>query len=49
LQKFRFALVWLAQGIGIITEFVDWIFAPFRGLFRILGGIFKSTSETEPT
>jgi len=49
LQKFRFALVWLAQGIGIITEFVDWIFAPLRGLFRVLSGMFKSPSETELT
>ena len=49
LQKFRFVLVWLAQGIGIVTEFVDWIFAPVRGLFRIFSGIFKSSSETEPT
>ena len=49
LQKFRFALVWLGQGIGIITEFVDWIFAPFRGLFRLFTRIFKSPSETELT
>ncbi len=49
LQKFRFALVWLAQGIGIVTEFVDWIFAPLRGLVRVLGGIFRQSSETEPT
>ena len=49
LQKFRFVLVWLAQGIGIVTEFVDWILAPLRGLFRAFTGIFKSSSETEPT
>jgi len=49
LQKFRFALTWLAQGIGIVTELVDWIFAPFRGLFRVFSGLFKSSSETEPT
>ena len=49
LQKFRFALVWLGQGIGIVTEFVDWIFAPLRGLLRLLGGMFKPSSETEPT
>jgi len=49
LQKFRFALVWLAQGIGIVTEFVDWIFAPLRGLARLFGGMFKPSSETEPT
>lgn len=48
LQRFRFALVWLAQGFGIITEFVNWIFAPIRGLFRVFLGVFKSSSETEP-
>lgn len=46
LQKFRFVLVWLAQGIGIVNELVDWILAPVRGFFRVLIGIFKP-SETE--
>jgi tellurite resistance protein TerC len=36
LQKLRFVLVWLAQGIGIVNEFVDWAFAPLRGLFNLL-------------
>jgi len=49
LQKFRFALVWLAQGIGIVTEFVDWMLAPLRGLIRVFSELFKPTSETEPT
>ncbi|HET6598144.1 MAG TPA: hypothetical protein VFG81_21185 [Anaerolineales bacterium] len=49
LQRFRFALVWLARGIGIVTEFVDWIFAPVRGLLRVFRGAFKASSETEPT
>lgn len=49
LQKFRFVLVWLAQGIGIVTEFVDWILAPIRAIFHAFAGIFKSSSETEPT
>jgi tellurite resistance protein TerC len=48
LQRFRFALAWLAQGIGIVNEFVDWIFAPLRGLLRVLTGMFKSPSESEP-
>ena len=49
LQRFRFALVWLAQGIGIVNEFIDWVFAPLRGLLRAFTGIFKSASETELT
>lgn len=48
LQRFRFVLAWLAQGIGIINEFVDWIFAPLRGLLRTLAGLFKPSSEAEP-
>ncbi|HEX2991091.1 MAG TPA: hypothetical protein VHO49_10450 [Anaerolineales bacterium] len=47
LQRFRFVLVWLAQGIGIVNEFVDWVFAPVRGLVRVLFSIFKRT-EPEP-
>jgi len=49
LQKFRFALIWLAQGIGIVTEFVDWSLAPVRGLLRLFSELFKPPSETEPT
>jgi tellurite resistance protein TerC len=49
LQRFRFALAWLAQGIGIVNEFINWIFAPLRGLLRAFTGIFKSSSETELT
>jgi tellurite resistance protein TerC len=48
LQKFRAVLVWLAQGIGIVNEIVDWAFAPFRGLLNWLTGLFKSTSEAKP-
>jgi tellurite resistance protein TerC len=47
LQRFRFVLTWLAQGIGIINELVDWILAPLRGLLRFIGLIFKSPSKTE--
>ena len=45
LQKLRFILVWLVQGIGIINELVDWILAPLRGLLGLLSGLFKSPSE----
>ena len=46
LQRFRFALVWLTQGIGIINELVDWILAPFRGLSRAVVHVFKPSSKT---
>jgi tellurite resistance protein TerC len=46
LQRFRFVLVWLAQGIGIINELVDWVLAPLRGLIRAVFGIFKPTETT---
>lgn len=48
LQRFRFALTWLVWGIGIVNEFVDWLFAPLRGLFRAFIRLFKSSSEAEP-
>jgi tellurite resistance protein TerC len=35
LRKLRFILVWLAQGIGIMNEFVDWLLAPIRGIFNL--------------
>lgn len=47
LQRFRFVLAWLARGIGIVNEFVDWVFAPLRGLFQAIGSIFRSPSEPE--
>lgn len=49
LQRFRFALAWLARGIGIINEFVDWIFAPFRALLGVFAGLFRPASEAEPS
>jgi tellurite resistance protein TerC len=48
LQKFRFVLVWLAQGIGIVNEFVDWILAPFRGLLNVLVNLRKPPTELKP-
>jgi tellurite resistance protein TerC len=48
LQRFRFVLVWLAQGIGIANELVDWLLAPVRGVLRAIAGIFK-TESSEPT
>jgi len=46
LRRFRFVLVWLAQGIGIANELVDWLFAPFRGLGRAVMHLFKPFSKT---
>lgn len=46
LQRFRFVLIWLAQGIGIVNELVDWVFAPVRGILTVIAGLFKS-SEPE--
>ena len=44
LQRFRFVLVWLAQGIGIVNEFVNWIFAPVRGIGRAVVKIFNPST-----
>ncbi len=48
LQKFRFVLVWLAQGIGIINEFVDWLFLPFKGIFNLIVGLFVRSPKPQP-
>jgi tellurite resistance protein TerC len=40
LQKLRFVLIWITQGIGIINEFVDWLFIPFKAIFNLIVGLF---------
>jgi tellurite resistance protein TerC len=35
LRKVRFILVWLAQGIGIINELVDWLLLPLTSLLSL--------------
>lgn len=47
LQKFRFVLVWLAKGIGIVNEFVDWLFLPFKAVFNLIAGLFVRKSESQ--
>jgi len=46
LQRFRFVLIWLAQGIRIVNELVDWMLAPISGFIRALVGIFKPSEST---
>jgi tellurite resistance protein TerC len=36
LQKLRSVLIWLAQGIGIMNELIDWILVPVKALFQWL-------------
>ena len=45
LQKLRFVLVWFGQGFGIINELVDWLLAPIKGLFGLLGKGLKMLSS----
>jgi len=40
LQKLRFVLIWFTKGIGIINEFVDWLFMPFKAVFNLVVGLF---------
>ncbi len=49
LQRFRFVLVWLAQGIRIVNELVDWLLAPISGFIRALVGIFKPSASRAAT
>ena len=48
LQKFRFVLVWLAKGIGIVNEFVDWLFIPFKETFNLIVGLFVRKQTSQP-
>jgi len=43
LQKLRFVLVWLARGIGIINELVDWLLAPLRSIFTLILQTLRKT------
>lgn len=49
LQKFRFVLVWLAKGIGIINELVDWLFIPFKAAFNLIVGLFVRLPKQQST
>lgn len=49
LQRFRFVLIWLVQGIGIINEFVDWLLAPIGGFIRVIIGLFKPSESPATT
>jgi tellurite resistance protein TerC len=49
LRRFRFVLVWLAQGIGIMNELVDWLLAPISGFIRLLIGLFKPSESPAAT
>ena len=48
LQKFRFVLAWLAKGIGIVNEFVDWLFMPFKAIFDLIVGMFIRFPKPRP-
>lgn len=42
LQELKFILRWFSKGMGIINDFVDWLFYPFKALFDKL---FQPKSE----
>jgi tellurite resistance protein TerC len=42
LQRLEFLLKWLSQGMGIINDFVDWLFIPFKTIFE---RIFRNSSK----
>ncbi len=48
LQKFRFALIWIAQGFGIIVELMDWALAPFRGILSLIVSLFRRNANPTP-
>ena len=48
LRKVRFILVWLAQGIGIANELVDWLLAPVRGIFSVTRNVMRLVVRAKP-
>lgn len=46
LQKVGFIFKWLSQGIGLVNELIDWLFAPFRSLFEWAANGFKTDDST---
>lgn len=42
LQKLGFVLRWLSKGMGILNDFVTWMFSPFKAVFDLL---FSSSAE----
>jgi tellurite resistance protein TerC len=49
LQIFKPMLIWISQGFGILNDMINWILAPFFGLFRWLwrqGGLIFSPRRT---
>jgi hypothetical protein len=47
LQKLRFVLLWLSHGIGIVNELVDWLLVPIRGIFKLIGMIFRKSENAQ--
>ncbi len=49
LQKFRPALVWVAQGFANLNELIDWAFVPFYALFHLFVRIIQAViNKPEP-
>jgi tellurite resistance protein TerC len=45
LQKLDFILKWLSKGMGILNDFVDWVFSPFRAIFDYFFNISSEKTE----
>lgn len=44
LQELGFILKWFSKGMGILNDFIDWLFSPISALFRKL---FQSNATTK--
>jgi tellurite resistance protein TerC len=49
LQKLRFVIVWLTQGMGIVNEFVDWLLTPIKAVFGLVTGLFSGVPSPQST
>ncbi len=41
MKIFRPLLIWLSQGFALVNAFISWVFAPIKGIFGLVGTLFK--------
>ena len=45
MRIFRPLLIWISQGLSIINAIINWLLAPFKGLFGLIIGLFHKPAE----
>ena len=47
MRVFRPLLIWISQGLAIINSIINWLLAPFKGLFSLIVSLFKRPAVTQ--